>query len=911
MRRRRDARLGLPPSVGLGMEDPRLFDVTATAATTAAAAAAATAAAAPDAVAVGTGLLISFSAPRRQPATDCAALANRRTMSLMPLQPLAPPTPLKWPEAGEASSDRNWVLFEQSGALYSVFSIEPHVVLRIGRGGTCEEKHRTSNRWFARRFAERAIHGGANPLRVSTSSRSHYFVGIFHTKDEKLQYENYAYTFEATPPYRITAISKKALSLRGQRVRFVSSLTYLGHSKVVDEAMVGISYGSDDVEGRFAALTMRSLLRDLVDVSAHSTTLDGGRGAASEDGEPPPGLQLPFERQREHEALSNSPFAVAAGGGSVQVVKAGSNHEAAGSCFLLNDVRYDAPSIKMLAAPAADKCCSLCRGVQYCNSFSWSPLDGGTCWLKQWSGTATRREGCLRPLWAAIELRVRREAGWRPQTAEQREQLAFARPRRLAHRVLYGVRATRELRCVDVDAVGGPHSRTPRLHALPPATFDRLALCALAESGLWRFEPQALGALCAQPPSAAAARLRSPAARHSSAGSTTRLVGELCGRRGRRSRADQRPRASRLDWRADPLRHWQPRQLGHLCEAARRLRRRPLPVVLGLAASAGALPPSAAQPLTAPSPVIMSDDVHHRRLKLEAEDSGRVGGKEVAKTKDEEIKHYFQADHVLTISEVDKASILSALPPQKSMHESRFSIVRHVYADGVLFPLERKRGFEQRSGLMFVGNLNNPTNLHGLLWFLREVWPSLRKAEPKLTLRVVGSQEGESAKASGLLELLKSSVGVTASGYVSDSDMGRLLQSARVFIAPIRWATGIVTKQTLAHVHGLPSVITPTAARHVAPAPLDAAGGTGDAWSHIRGRYVPLRVAAVAETAADYAAAVLHVHRNESAWQELSENGARYARSGGGGKGVCPSGLADDWLAFWAKLQTGSCSGTF
>ena len=132
--------------------------------------------------------------------------------------------------------------------------------------------------------------------------------------------------------------------------------------------------------------------------------------------------------------------------------------------------------------------------------------------------------------------------------------------------------------------------------------------------------------------------------------------------------------------------------------------------------------------------VVMSDDVHHRRLKLEAEDSGRVGGKEVAKTKDEEIKHYFQADHVLTISEVDKASILSALPPQKSMHESRFSIVRHVYADGVLFPLERKRGFEQRSGLMFVGNLNNPTNLHGLLWFLREVWPSLRKAEPKLTL---------------------------------------------------------------------------------------------------------------------------------------------------------------------------------
>ena len=128
---------------------------------------------------------------------------------------------------------------------------------------------------------------------------------------------------------------------------------------------------------------------------------------------------------------------------------------------------------------------------------------------------------------------------------------------------------------------------------------------------------------------------------------------------------------------------------------------------------------------------------------------------------------------------------------------------------------------------------------------------------------------------------------------------------------PIRWATGIVTKQTLAHVHGLPSVVTPAAATHAAPAPLDAKTGVGDAWSHALGRYVPIRVAVVAESAADYAAAVLHVHRNESAWEELSQNGARYARSGGGGRGVCPAGLADDWLTFWRKLTTGICTGTF
>ena len=127
----RCGRLGLPPSVGLGMEDPRLFDVTAAAASTAAAAAAASAAAAPDAAAVGSGVIISFSAPRRQATADCAALSNRRAMSLMPLQPLSAPTPLRWPPASDAS-DRNWILFQRNGHLFAVFSIEPHLILKVG-----------------------------------------------------------------------------------------------------------------------------------------------------------------------------------------------------------------------------------------------------------------------------------------------------------------------------------------------------------------------------------------------------------------------------------------------------------------------------------------------------------------------------------------------------------------------------------------------------------------------------------------------------------------------------------------------------------------------------------------------------------------------------------------------------------
>ena len=137
--------------------------------------------------------------------------------------------------------------------------------------------------------------------------------------------------------------------------------------------------------------------------------------------------------------------------------------------------------------------------------------------------------------------------------------------------------------------------------------------------------------------------------------------------------------------------------------------------------------------------VILSDDVHHVRLLKEAEDEGRPPGRHVERVKEEELKHYFYADHVLCISELDKGQILRSLPPTKAMHDDRFSVLRHVYADGVLYPLEHRRPFEQRRGLVFVGNLNNPTNLQGLLWFLREAWPRVRAAEPSITLRVVGS----------------------------------------------------------------------------------------------------------------------------------------------------------------------------
>ena len=137
------------------------------------------------------------------------------------------------------------------------------------------------------------------------------------------------------------------------------------------------------------------------------------------------------------------------------------------------------------------------------------------------------------------------------------------------------------------------------------------------------------------------------------------------------------------------------------------------------------------------------------------------------------------------------------------------------------------------------------------------------------------------------------------------ADLRDVLQRARVFVVPVLWATGVITKQTFAHVHGLPTVATVAAAQHAAPAPLGA-DGVASVWSHRTGTFEKIRVASVAASAEAFAAATLHLYHNQSAWNELRDNAARFARSGGG-RGVCPSGILGDIATFFRKMEAGTC----
>ena len=306
--------------------------------------------------------------------------------------------------------------------------------------------------------------------------------------------------------------------------------------------------------------------------------------------------------------------------------------------------------------------------------------------------------------------------------------------------------------------------------------------------------------------------------------------------------------------------------------------------------------------------------------------------------KEEELRHYYHADHVLAISDFDIREIRAA---GKHMDAARFTTLRHVHDEPVLFPCGLRCHLRADAECSFVGNVNNPTNLHGLRWFVTAVMPLRDVSSQTCGLQSQGRGTARSARielhqllrASGCVDVLGSAAPAPAARVHARSplhptlstphpplrnllglllpdryvaDLRDVLQRARVFVVPVLWATGVITKQTFAHVHGLPTVATVAAAQHAAPAPLGA-DGVASVWSHRTGTFEKIRVAsALLRQLRLPAAATLHLYHNQSAWNELRDNAARFARSGGG-RGVCPSGILGDIATFFRKMEAGTC----
>ena len=108
---------------------------------------------------------------------------------------------------------------------------------------------------------------------------------------------------------------------------------------------------------------------------------------------------------------------------------------------------------------------------------------------------------------------------------------------------------------------------------------------------------------------------------------------------------------------------------------------------------------------------------------------------------------------------------------------------------------------QTKNKILYVGTLNWEANVDGLLWFLSDVWPSLSRQDPSLTLDIVGGNPDHR-----IVNACRNLNGVELLGFVEDLET--CFSQARVFIAPLRFGSGIKVKVLNSMCRGLPIVTT-------------------------------------------------------------------------------------------------------
>jgi len=232
-------------------------------------------------------------------------------------------------------------------------------------------------------------------------------------------------------------------------------------------------------------------------------------------------------------------------------------------------------------------------------------------------------------------------------------------------------------------------------------------------------------------------------------------------------------------------------------------------------------------------------DLHYLREQRAAELGNNTElAQQAARTRTQELKLMRECDVSLVVSDIEKQLLARELP------QARIEVLSNVHE-----VYGRRRGFDERRDLVFVGGFQHPPNIDAVLWFVREVFPRVRAQAPQMRFHVIGSKAPKQ-----ILELAHD--GVTIHGYVQD--IVPYMDGCRLSIAPLRYGAGVKGKVNMAMSYGLPVVATTPAVEGM----------------HVRVGEDVL----VADTPEDFAATILRAYNDAALWTKLSDNGLENVR---------------------------------
>lgn len=237
-------------------------------------------------------------------------------------------------------------------------------------------------------------------------------------------------------------------------------------------------------------------------------------------------------------------------------------------------------------------------------------------------------------------------------------------------------------------------------------------------------------------------------------------------------------------------------------------------------------------------------DLHHLRLERQQQvDPGAVSADDIEGMRRLEKEVVDVVDGVLYLSDSERDEAVRRLQPRSRAHV-------------LPPPLAGRRapaGHGQRSDLVFLGGFRHPPNVDAALFFASEVMPLLRRAGSGLRLHLVGASPPPAIQ-----EL--AGPDVIVHGHVDDLDA--LLASRRIAVAPLRYGAGVKGKVLTMLGAGVPVVGTAVAAEGI---------GLRDGITYLR-----------AEEPAEFARAILELHRSDELWQSIADAAHRHGEEGWG-----------------------------
>jgi O-antigen biosynthesis protein len=251
-------------------------------------------------------------------------------------------------------------------------------------------------------------------------------------------------------------------------------------------------------------------------------------------------------------------------------------------------------------------------------------------------------------------------------------------------------------------------------------------------------------------------------------------------------------------------------------------------------------------------------DVHSLRLERESEITGDLQlAKEATFRRKQELRVALESDQVWCVSDSDKEILNTKVPAAK------VRVIPNIHNLH-----ERGRAFQEREGLLFIGSFLHRPNCDALAYYVNQIHPLVSEVLPQAILYVVGSHMTEDIFAFD-------SPSVKVLGYLRDVD--ELFRTTRVFVAPLRFGSGMKGKIGQAFSYGLPVVTTQI-------------GAEGFGISH--GAEV-----LIADDPGAFAEAVTRLYNDCKLWQRLSDNGHAYVK-----QNLSPSVVREQIVTALAEL---------